>query len=450
MSAAGRLSTRSWLRLFAATVLVSLLIAGVLVASPSNAHQRTVIAYFTSAVGLYPGDEVRIVGVPVGTIQSIEPLPDNVKVTMRVDDRTPIPADARAILIAPNLVSARFVQLTPQYNGGPELPNGASLGPDRTGVPVEWDDVKKQLTELSRQLGPKVGDPEGPVAVFINQAAESFSGTGDSFRSALRELSQTTGRLADSRSDLFGTIKNLQVLVNALSNSNDQIVQFTDHVASVSQALASSSRGLDDILATLNQALQDLRKFLGDNNAPLIDQINKLAQFTSMLNSHSEDIEQILHVGPNGLANFYNMYSPAQATFAGLLTLPNLTNPMQFICGTLEAGAAPDYYKRAEICRQRMAPVLKRLSMHYPPFLFHPIDSITAYKGQISYDAPDTEAKAQTPVPYLQWMPLPGSTPAPGQTVDPATLLIPPAPSDTPTAPSPADSGAGESNGPGR
>jgi phospholipid/cholesterol/gamma-HCH transport system substrate-binding protein len=450
MTTSERLSKRAWLRIFAAAVLVPLLVAGVFVIWPSSSHRRSVVAYFTSAVGLYPGDDVRVVGVPVGTIQSIEPLPDNVKVTMRLDDRIPIPTNARAILIAPNLVSARFVQLTPQYTGGPILPDGASLGTDPTGVPVEWDDVKKQLTDLGRQLGPKAGDPQGPVAAFINQAAESFTGSGDSFRSALRELSQTTGRLADSRSDLFGTIKNLQVLVNALSKSNDQIVQFTDHVASVSQALASSSRGLDDTLATLNQALRDLRKFLGDNNAPLIDQINKLAQFTSMLNSHSEDIEQILHVGPNGLANFYNMYSPAQATFAGLLTLPNMTNPMQFICGTLEAGASPDYYKRAEICRQRMAPVLKRLAMHYPPFLFHPIDSITAYKGQIAYDAPDTEAKAQTPVPYLQWMPLPDSIPTPGQTVDPATLLIPPAPSDTPTPPPPADPGAGQSNGPGR
>ena len=46
--------------------------------------------------------------------------------------------------------------------------------------------------------------------------------------------------------------------------------------------------------------------------------------------------------------------------------------------------------------------------MNYPPFLFHPINSITAYKGQIIYDTPETEAKAQTPVPYLQWQPAPG------------------------------------------
>jgi phospholipid/cholesterol/gamma-HCH transport system substrate-binding protein len=307
---------------------------------------------------------------------------------MTVKDGVKIPADARAIIISPNLVAARFVQFTPAYDGGAALGNGAEVPLSRTGVPVEWDDVKKQLTQLSAQLGPQDGAPQGPLGAFINQAADTLDGNGDSFRSALRELSQTAGRLGDSRGDLFGTIKNLQILVNALSNSNEQIVQFTDHVASVSQVLAESSAGLDQTLGALNQALGDVKGLLKDN------------------------IEQVLHVTPNGLANFYNIYNPAQGSLDGLLSLPNFSNPVQFLCGgNFDVGATPDNYKRAEICRQRMGPVLRRIAMNYPPVLFHPINSITAYKGQLIYDTPQTEAKAQTPVPYLQWNAAPGVTP---------------------------------------
>lgn len=445
MTMTERFRQSAWSRIIVGVLLLVMLAASTYLVWPSDVNRHAVIAHFSSAVGLYPGDDVRIVGVPVGTIASIEPHPDYVEVTMLVDDDVRIPADARAILIAPNLVSARFVQIAPQYTGGPTMPEDATFGLDRTGVPVEWDDVKRQLTDLSRQLGPQDVEQQGVLANFVNQAAETFDGKGESFRSTLRELSQATGRLSDSRTDLFGTIKNLQVLVNALSQSNEQIVQFTDHVASVSQALADSSEGLDDILATLNQALHDLQDFLGENNAPLIAQITKLADFTSMLNSRSDDIEQVMHVGPHGIANFYNMYSPAQATFAGLLTLPNLANPVQFICGTLDAGASPDYYKRAEICRQRMAPVLRRLTMNYPPFLFHPINSITAYKGQILYDTPATEEKAETPVPYLQWTPAPGVNSAPPADVNPASLLIPPVPPGAP----PGQSDPGSPIGPG-
>lgn len=397
-----------WTRVGLAALLVVTLAVGVYLVWPSRTGTK-ITAYFTSAVGLYPGDEVRIVGVPVGKIDTIEPRADDVKVTMTVDNGVQVPADAKALMIAPNLVAARFIQLTPAYTGGPAMEAGASIGLDRTAVPVEWDEVKEQLTALSAQLGPQQGSMQGPLSAFVNQAADTFDGNGDSFRQALRELSQTAGRLGDSRTDLFGTVRNLQVLVNALSNSNEQIVQFSNHVASVSQVLADSTADLDATLGTLNQALVDVRELLNENNDALIGQVSRLAEFTQILTDHSDDVEQILHVTPNGLANFYNIYNPAQGTVGGLLTLPNFANPVQFICGgTFDAAATTDNYKRAEICRQRMGPVFKRIAMNFPPLLFHPINSITAYKGQILYDTPATEAKAKTPVPYLQWQNAPG------------------------------------------
>lgn len=442
-------------RVVAAVVVIALVAATAYLLWPSRrGHQ--VVAYFTNAVGLYPGDDVRIVGVPVGTVDKIEPRATDVKVTMTVQGDVKVPADARALIISPNLVSSRFVQFTPAYSGGPQLAAGAAIPLNHTGVPVEWDDVKKQLTDLSAQLGPQVGEIQGPLGAFVNQAADTLDGNGDSFRNALRELSQTAGRLGDSRGDLFGTVKNLRVLVNALANSNEQIVQFTDHVASVSQVLADSSTGLDQTLGTLNKALGDVKGLLGDNNKALIDQVGKLADFTKVLNDHSDDIEQILHITPNGLANFYNIYNPAQGSLDGLLSLPNFSNPVQFLCGgNFDVGATPDNYKRAEICRERMAPVLRRIAMNYPPVLFHPINAITAYKGQIIYDTPQTEAKSQTPLPDLQWQAAPGVTPPKiGPDGRLSDLILPPpavegqiSPATPPQGPKPMD-GAGPLPGP--
>ncbi len=250
------------------------LIGGVYVIWP-RVTTYTVVGYFTSAAGVYPGDEVRVVGVPVGSIESISPQADAVKITMRVKDGVKVPADARAVIIAPNLVAARFIQLTPAYKQGPEMKDGGSIELDRTAVPVEWDDVKTELTRLSQQLGPSAGQVQGPLSEFVNQAADTFDGNGDSFRQALRELSQTAGRLGDSSTDLFGTVKNLQILVDALSKSNEQIVQFSGHLASVSQVLADSTVGLDDTLGSLNQALSDVRGFLDENNETLIGSIEQ-------------------------------------------------------------------------------------------------------------------------------------------------------------------------------
>ncbi|PRC46144.1 mammalian cell entry protein, partial [Mycobacterium sp. ITM-2017-0098] len=233
-----------WMRTALAGVLIVSLAVGVYLVWPNRAGHK-VTAYFATAVGLYPGDDVRIVGVPVGTIDKIEPRAGDVKVTMTVDGDVKVPENAKALVIAPNLVSARFVQLAPAYTGGPVMADGAEIPLDQTAVPIEWDDVKEQLTQLSAQLGPQDGSTQGPLTEFVNQAADTFDGNGDTFRRALRELSQTAGRLGDSRADLFGTIRNLQVLVDALSKSNEQIVQFSNHVASVSPVLADASSDLD-------------------------------------------------------------------------------------------------------------------------------------------------------------------------------------------------------------
>ncbi|MGX9788289.1 virulence factor Mce family protein [Mycobacterium sp. MMS18-G62] len=424
-----------WLRFGVISALVVALIGGIYMVWPRVGTYR-VVGYFTSATGLYPGDDVRVVGVPVGSIESISPEANAVKITMRVQDGVKLPADARAVVISPNIVAARFIQLAPAYKSGPAMKDGGSIGLERTAVPVEWDDVKSELTQLSQQLGPQAGQVQGPLGAFIDQAADTFDGNGDSFRRALRELSQTAGRLGDSRTDLFGTVKNLQILIDALSRSNDQIVQFSGHLASVSQVLADSSAGLDNTLGTLNQALSDIRGFLSENNATLISSVNKLTDFTSLLSNQSDDLEQLLHVLPNAMANFYNIYNPAQGTANGLLSLPEFTNPVQFICADFDGAGTTDNFKRTEICRQRMAPVLRRLTMNYPPIMSHGINTITAYKGQVIYDTPATQAKAQTYIPYLQWVPSEGRLPPrSGEGGDVSSLLLPPNPVPGPPPP---------------
>ena len=429
------------LRYTIVVALVAMLVGGVYVLS-SQANNRTVVGYFTSAVGLYPGDQVRILGVQVGSIGTIEPRPSDVKITMSVSKDAKVPKDARAVIISPNLVSARFIQLTPAYTGGAVLPDGGSIDLARTAVPVEWDEVKQALTQLAVQLGPTTGSMQGPLVAAINQTADTLDGKGQSFHNALRELSQVAGRLGDSRSDIFGTVKNLQVLVNALSASNEQIVQFAGNVASVSQVLADSSRHLDNTLGTLNQALSDIRGFLHENNSTLIDTVNKLNDFAQTLSDQSDNIEQVLHVAGPGIANFYNIYDPAQGSLSGLLAIPQFANPVQFICGgsfeTAGGPRAPDYFKRAELCRERLGPVLRRLAVNYPPVMFHPLNMITAYKGQVIYDTPETQAKAATPIPQLTWIPAKGVQPPPVAR-NPADLqaLLVPAPPQTGPLPGP-------------
>src|ERR1700678_3853675 len=102
----------------------------------------TVVAYFPEALALYPGDKVQIIGVRVGSIDRIEPAGDKMKVTFHYASKYQVPDNASASILNPSLVASRTIQLSPPYDGGPVLADGAVIPIERTQVPVEWDQLR--------------------------------------------------------------------------------------------------------------------------------------------------------------------------------------------------------------------------------------------------------------------------------------------------------------------
>ena len=204
---------------------------------------NTITAYFPTATAIYPGDEVRVSGVKVGKIDSIEPEGTQTKMTLKVDHDVPVPADAKAVIVAQNLVAARYVQLTPAYrNGnGPTMRDGGVIPSDRTAVPVEWDDVKTQLMRLATDLGPKEGAQGGvsdtSVSRFIDSAANALDGNGEKLRQTLSQLSGVARVFAEGSGNIVDIIKNLQTFVTALRDSKEQIVLFENRLATFDQRL---------------------------------------------------------------------------------------------------------------------------------------------------------------------------------------------------------------------
>src|ERR1700757_797911 len=115
-----------------AVLLVLLLIGGAAVAGFARAlggGRTTLVGYFDNSNGLFRGDDVMILGVPGGKIDSIEPQPQRAKITFWVDDKYKVPADVKAVILMPSLITARAIELTPIYTGGPSLPTGAVIPP---------------------------------------------------------------------------------------------------------------------------------------------------------------------------------------------------------------------------------------------------------------------------------------------------------------------------------
>lgn len=352
----------------ATTLVLALVVAAVVVVHRlQQANRTTVVGYFDNSSGLYPGDEVRIRGVRVGEIAKIEPEPLRSKITFWFDRKHRVPAEAKAAILSPQLVTGRALQLTPPYTGGPTLGNGAVIPQERTVVPVEWDDIRAELVRLADLLRPTEPGSVSTLGALIDTAADNLRGQGGSIRNTVVKLSQAMSVLGDHSNDIFGTVRNLSTLVSALHDSSGLLSQLNRSLAAVSAVLADDPNKIGQAVVDLNSVVGELQTFVVENGEPLGSTSDTLASITDAVVASLDDIKELLHVSPTVAADFVNIYEPANGSLTGALAGTNMNNPIAFLCGAVQAASRLGAEQAAKLCVQYLAPIVKnRQYNHFP------------------------------------------------------------------------------------
>lgn len=355
-----------------------------------KATTNTVVAYFSETLALYPGDKVQIMGVRVGSIDSIEPAGDKMKVTFHYDNKYKVPQDATASILNPSLVASRTIQLSPPYTGGPELVDGAVLNLDRTQVPVEYDDLRDSLSRLLTDLGPTPEQPKGPFGDIIESAADGFSGKGEQLNKTLNGLSEALFALNEGRGDFFSVVKSLALFVNALHTSDRQFVALNDDLAQFTNAFTNTDREVANAVQDLNELLTTTREFIDENGEVLAHDVDNLAEATNAILQPEplDGLETGLHVYPNLASNILNIASANAGGIVGMPVISNFANPMEFICSSIQAGSRLGYQESAELCAQYLGPILDAIKFNYLPFGANQLQTAMTLPKQIAYSEP--------------------------------------------------------------
>src|SRR3954453_11835907 len=293
-------------RLAVIIAVVAALAAGVTtaaVAAGGDGGTRHLTAYFTKTVGVYQGNDVRVLGVRIGKIDKLTVQGTKVRVDISYDGKYKLPADVKAVLVPPSVVSDRFVQLTPAYTGGPVLPDHQSLGLDRTIVPLEFDEIFRNLDQMDVALGPDGANKYGALSRLVDVSAKNLDGNGQVLNGALKEFSAAISTLAGSRGDLFATVRNLQRFSSMLAQNDGGVRALNANLARVGTQLAGERQELGAALANLSTALQLVSQFVGDNRAHLTGDIHKLTKVTSVLAKEKEALTEVIDMAPFALSN---------------------------------------------------------------------------------------------------------------------------------------------------
>lgn len=291
-------------------VAVLAVLAGVVVTRTVGGDDRkTLTATFPSTISLYQGAKVKVLGVAVGEVTSIEVKGTQVEVEMAYDDVS-LPADVQALVVPPSIVGDRYVQLAPAYESGPKLPDGAHLASDRAHVPLELDDIYRGLDDLTVALGPQGANKHGALSRLISASASQLRGNGRAFNTAIRELADALDTLAQASPDFRGTIENLASFNHTLAGKDGQIRSLVRNLATVSATLNSQRSDLRSSITTLNDALDLVGSFTREHKGRLTTAIRRATSISATLAENTAALTELADLAPVGLVSLGNIYVP--------------------------------------------------------------------------------------------------------------------------------------------
>jgi phospholipid/cholesterol/gamma-HCH transport system substrate-binding protein len=300
----------------AVVVAVALVLGGVLVFRTLRPSTK-VTAYFAETIGVYPGSTVRVLGVPVGTVDSVTPVGTRVKVDMTLAPGVKVPASAGAVVVAPSVVADRYVQLTPAYTGGPLMTSGAVIGVTRTAVPLEVDQVYSSLAKLATALGPNGANKNGALSTAIKTGAANLAGNGKYLHEMLTEFGGLSKTLGGSSGNLFASLSSLQKFTTMLKHNGGQVRLAENQLAEVSGFLASDRADLTAAIRELAVALNQVKGFLASNRGLIDSNVTKLASITSVLSTERASLAGALDDAPLAADNLINAYDATRHTLDG-------------------------------------------------------------------------------------------------------------------------------------
>ncbi|MBA3744411.1 MCE family protein [Sporichthya sp.] len=324
------------LRVLAASSVTAVLLAGggcgVL-----GGDSITITAHFTDSVGLFPGNHVDVLGVPVGTVTDVEPQGTSVAVSMSIPADFKVPADAGALIIPPTVITDRYVELTPVWSSGPVMADGAVIPLERTRTPVEFDRIIKALDGLANSLSSDARTV-GAIQDALGVAAKNLKGNGTAINKGIAGLSTVIGTLSADRDDLTTLIRSLDGLTATFAQNDATVRRFGRNVTQATKVLADNGALLASTLEALTGALTEVRTFVTTNSGAVRTSLRDLTAVLAVLNDHRAELTEAIDVLPLTLQNLSRAVDPRSDRLVfNASAAANLLNPVaaQQICDAL-------------------------------------------------------------------------------------------------------------------
>jgi phospholipid/cholesterol/gamma-HCH transport system substrate-binding protein len=259
-------------------------------------------AAFTEAGGLKPEDEVRIAGVRVGKVESIELDGDHVQVTFRVKTDSSFGTETGAAIKVKTVLGAMYLALEPAGSG--QLEEGDEIPVERTSSPFDVVEAFSGLAETAQEID------TDQLAAGLTTLADLTRNTPEEFRGALAGVSALSANIAAKNDRINTLLTNLERVTSVLSDRDQDIIKLMQDSDVLFQALVARRDAVHDLLVATSTLSTELTALVRDTREDLKPALTQLESVVAVLNKNEDNIDNSLRL----MAPFYRVFTNTLGT----------------------------------------------------------------------------------------------------------------------------------------
>lgn len=253
-----------------------------------GADSYTVDAVFTDALNLPHKAKVKLGGVDIGEVKSIDAIDFTARVSMNIRSDVALPADVRAELRQATPLGDVFVALSSATS--PSTPAG-TLEPGST---IDLDDtsagasVEELLASASLMVN---GGGLSKIQTIIGELDQALTGRSADVSTLITELTETVTALNDRSAEIESVLlqaSDVSTMLNARSADIDRIAR---GLPPLTRTLADNSRQMSDVIVAAGGVAGDLDTFTGETGPALRGLIVGTQQVLADVASMGDDLD---------------------------------------------------------------------------------------------------------------------------------------------------------------
>jgi phospholipid/cholesterol/gamma-HCH transport system substrate-binding protein len=283
---------------------VSLAVIALLILAAFRAQDLPVIgggdtyyAAFAESGGLKANDEVRIAGVRVGKVESVELDGDHVQVKFRVDTDSGFGPDTRAAIKVKTLLGAMYLSLEPAGSG--QLDAGSEIPVEHTSSPYDVVDAFSGLASTSERID------TDQLAKSLTTLADLTRNTPEEFREALDGVSALSSNIAARDEQINTLLKNLDRVSGVLDERDQDIVGLMKDSDVLFRALVARRDAVHNLLVSTASLSKELTTLVRQSREDLKPALDHLENVLAVLNKNEDNLDNSLRL----MKPFYRVFA---------------------------------------------------------------------------------------------------------------------------------------------